>query len=162
MSQLVVGAILAQNPIDKIDQLVMYSSKLLNSIERNYTTIERKALAMVYALHKSRHYLLGNKFTFFMDHMALVYLVNKPHVFGKLARWHLLFLEYDFKIVYKPSRSHLMANALNILPNHIEHIGAPDQTYDVHLFPLQPKWLQSVYEYLLQGVMLERFTASQR
>jgi hypothetical protein len=33
---------------------------------------------MVYALHKFRHYMLGNKFTFFVDHTTLVYLVNKP------------------------------------------------------------------------------------
>jgi hypothetical protein len=33
---------------------------------------------MVYALHKIRRYLLGNMFTFFVDHMALVYLINNP------------------------------------------------------------------------------------
>jgi hypothetical protein len=78
VSQLVVGAKVAQNPRDKMDHHVMYSSILFNFDERNYTTIERKFLAMVYALHKFRHYLLGNMFTFFVDHMALVYLVNKP------------------------------------------------------------------------------------
>jgi len=56
----------------------MYSSRLLNSAERNYTITQREVLAMVYALHKFMHYLLGNKFTFYVDHMALVYLVNKP------------------------------------------------------------------------------------
>jgi hypothetical protein len=80
VSQPAMGAILAQNPTSKIDQHVMYSSRLLNSIERNYTITERKVLAMVYALHKFRHYLLGNMFTFYADHMALVYLVNKPQV----------------------------------------------------------------------------------
>jgi hypothetical protein len=113
-----IGAILAQNPIGKIDQLVMYSSKLFNSTRKNYTTAKIKALTMVYTLHKFRHYILGNKITFFMDHMALVYLVKKPQVFMKLARWLLLFLEYDFKIVYKPNKSHLMAYAFNRLPNH--------------------------------------------
>jgi hypothetical protein len=34
--------------------------------------------------------------------MALVYLVNKPQVFGHIAQWLLLFLEYDFHVVYKP------------------------------------------------------------
>jgi hypothetical protein len=58
----------------------MYASRLLNSVERNYTTIEREALAMVYALHKFKHYFLGNRFVFYVDHMALVYLINKPHV----------------------------------------------------------------------------------
>ncbi len=37
-------------------------------------------------------------------------------------------MEYDFKIVYKPSRSHLMAYALSILPNQTEPVGVPDQT----------------------------------
>jgi len=72
---------------------------------------------MVYALYKFRHYLLNNMFTFYVDHMALAYLVTKPQVSGKLTRWLLLFLEYDFKIVYKLGRSHLMANALSRLPN---------------------------------------------
>jgi hypothetical protein len=91
----------------------MYASKLLNLVERNYTIIEREALAMFYVLHKFKHYLLGNWFVFYVDHMAFVYLVNKPQVYGRIVQWLLLFLEYDFKIVYKLSRSHLMAYALN-------------------------------------------------
>jgi len=47
-----------------------------------------------------------------------------------------------------------MANTLSRLPNHIKPIKVPNQTYDAHMFTLQPKWLQSVYEYLLKGVML--------
>ncbi len=56
----------------------MYSSKLLNYTKRNYTITRTKALAMVYALHKFKHYLLGNKFTFYVGHMALACLINKP------------------------------------------------------------------------------------
>jgi hypothetical protein len=33
---------------------------------------------MVFDLHKFKHYLLGNKFVFDVNHIALVYLVNKP------------------------------------------------------------------------------------
>jgi hypothetical protein len=58
----------------------MYSSSLVNFVEKNYTTIEIEALTMVYALHKFRHYMLNNMFTFYVEHMALVYLVNKPYV----------------------------------------------------------------------------------
>ncbi len=46
-----------------------------------------------------------------------------------------------------------MATALSRLPNHTEHVGVFDQTYDAHMFTLQPQWLQSVYEYLLEEVM---------
>jgi hypothetical protein len=101
----------------------MYASRLLNSAKRNFTTIDRKALIMVYALHKFKHYLLGNWFVFYVDHMALMYLVNKPQVSSIIAKWLLLLLECDFKIVYKPSRSHLMANALSRLPNHAKPVG---------------------------------------
>jgi hypothetical protein len=69
----------------------MYASIKLNTAERNYITIEREALVMVYVLHKFRHYLLGNWFVFYVDHMALVHLVNKPQVFGRIARWLLFF-----------------------------------------------------------------------
>jgi hypothetical protein len=79
--------------------------------------------------------MLGNRFVFYVDRMALVYLVNKPQVSSKLATWVLLFLEYDFKIVCKHGRSHLMENALNQLPNKFEPFGIPNQTCDV-LFTL--------------------------
>jgi hypothetical protein len=84
----------------------MDSSRLFNYAKRNYTTIEKEVLAMAYALQKFRHYMLNNTFTFYVDHMALVYLVNKPHVSRRLARWLLIFQEHDFKIVYKLGRSH--------------------------------------------------------
>jgi hypothetical protein len=77
-SLLIVGAMLSQKVIRKSDQPVMYAFRLLNKIEHNYSTIEKKALVMFFALQKFRHYLLSNKFVFYVDHMALVYLVNKP------------------------------------------------------------------------------------
>jgi len=94
---------------------------------------------MVFSLHKFKHYLLGNKFVFYVDHMALVYLVNKPQVSRKIARWLLLFLEYDFTVVYKPSRIHVVANALSRLSNSVEPIGVFNQTIDASLFYIGPK-----------------------
>jgi hypothetical protein len=138
----------------------MYASKLLNLTKKNYTIVEREALAMVYALHKLKHYLLGNWFVFYVDHMALVYFVNKTQVFSQITKWLLLFLEYNFKIIYKPSRSHLMVDSLSRFPNQARPIGVLDQTTNAHMFTLLPKWLQCVYEYLLEGVMLKIFTIS--
>jgi hypothetical protein len=77
-SLLAIGGLLIQNIIRKSDQPIVYAYRLFNSAKENYWTIERKALAMVFALHKFKHYLLGNKFVFYVDHIALVYLVNKP------------------------------------------------------------------------------------
>jgi hypothetical protein len=46
-----------------------------------------EALPMVFALHKFKHYLLGNKFVFYVDHMALIYLLNKPQALGKITAY---------------------------------------------------------------------------
>ncbi len=65
---------------------------------------------MVYALHKFKHFLLGNKIVFYVNHMALVYLVNKPHVYRRIAIWLLLFLEFEFIVVYKFGKTHMIVN----------------------------------------------------
>ncbi len=78
VSLIVVGAMLSQKVIGKNDQPIVYAYRLLNKVEHNYNTTKRNVLIMVFSLHKFRHYLLGNKFVFYLDHMALVYLVNKP------------------------------------------------------------------------------------
>jgi hypothetical protein len=66
VSNLAVEAMLAQNPTRKYDQPITYASRLLNNAEKNYTTTEKEALAMVYALHNFKHYILGNTCLFFM------------------------------------------------------------------------------------------------
>jgi hypothetical protein len=71
--------------------------------------------------------------------MALIYLVNKPHVFERITRWLLLFLKYDFIVEYKPNRTHVVTNALSKLPNIIEPTGVHDQTTYANLFYTKPE-----------------------
>ncbi len=79
--------------------------------------MEHEALTMVYALHKVRHYLLGNLFVFLVDHTIVIYLVNKPQVSRCITQWLFLCLEYDLKVIYKPTKSHNVVDALSIFPN---------------------------------------------
>ena len=53
---------------------------------------------MIYSINKFRHYLMGWKFVFHVDHAALLYLVSKQSLTGKLARWMLLLQELKFEI----------------------------------------------------------------
>ncbi len=112
-SLLIMGVMLFQNVTRKSDQPIVYASKLLNRVEQNYNTTWREALVMVFSLQKFKHYLLGNKFVFYVDHMTLVYLVNKPQVSKIIVRWLILFLKYDFTIVYKLGKIHVVADALS-------------------------------------------------
>jgi hypothetical protein len=103
---------------------------------------------MVFALHSFRHYLLGNKFVFYVEHMALIYLINRPQVLGRITIWLLLFLEYDFTIVYKPSKTHVIANALSRLPSSTETTGVLNQTTYASFFYTELEWLNDVKEFL--------------
>ena len=97
-----LGIILGQPGEGAIDHLIAFASQNLSTIERNYTTMEREGLVMVYALQKFCHYLLGGHSKMFMDHSALNYLVNKPMLGGNICRWLLLFQEFNFEIIVKP------------------------------------------------------------
>lgn len=61
-----------------IDHHISFASKKLSKSKKKYSTTEHKGLAMVYALHKCRHYLLGAHFKMYTNHSILKYLVNKP------------------------------------------------------------------------------------
>jgi len=59
----------------------------------------------------------------------------------------LLFFEYDFTIMYKPGKTHVVWDALSRLPDDTEPIGVPDQTTNASLFYTWPKWLNDVKEF---------------
>ena len=65
---------------------------------------------MVFSVKKFRHYLLCNPLVFFIDRMAINYLVNKAELSGRLASWVLLLDEFDYTVEYKLGRMHLQAD----------------------------------------------------
>jgi hypothetical protein len=83
--------------------------------------------------------------------MALVYLVNKPQVSGRIIKWLLLFLEYDFIVVYKASRTHVVVDAFSRLLDIIEPTSVFDQTTNASLFYTKPKWLKDLKDFLKIG-----------
>jgi hypothetical protein len=90
-STIALGAILAQLGAGVLDHPIAFASTKLSDSEKNYNTTEREVLAMVYALQKFRHYLLGKHFKMFTDHSTLKYLDNKAVLGGIICRWLLLF-----------------------------------------------------------------------
>ena len=115
-SNIAIGAVLAQNLHGDRDSPIYYASRLLNSAEKNYSTTKREALAMIYSVGKFMHYLPANHFVFYLDHQALIYLVNRQVVSERIARWMLLLQEYDLAI---PCRSALDGF---IQPRRLTHI----------------------------------------
>jgi hypothetical protein len=164
-SNIAIGAVLAQNIHGDRDSPIHYASRLLNNAEKNYSTTEREALAMIYLVGKFRHYLLANHFIFYVDHQALIYLVNRPVVSGRIARWMLLLQEDDFEVVYKPGKSHVMADHLSRIESGEDPSGVPDQFPDASLFMVhvQPfeDWRAPFIEYLTHGKLLSTLATPQ-
>ncbi len=103
---------------------------------------------MAFDLHKFRHCLLSKKFVFYVDHMAFVYLVNKPQVSKRITNCLLLFLKYDFTIVYKLSKTNVLVDALSRSLDTTKPIGVFNQITYAGLFYIELEWLNDVKDFL--------------
>lgn len=133
-SDVAIGEVLTQEKEKGWYKPVYYDSRMLIKAEKNYSVTERKALGMVYSLTKFRHYLLGNKVVFHVDHQALIYLIKKPQLIGRLARWMLLLQKFDFSIIHTPGKTHVVGDYLSRLESGEAVVGVDDQLLDAHLF----------------------------
>lgn len=113
-SNYTIGVTLAQTGQEGLDHPVYNVRQLLLKAERYYSTTKRGALRMVYVIQKFGHYLLAAPFIFFIDHQALMYLVNKPIIQGRVSRW-LNLQEFTFKIIVRLEKHHVIANQLSRL-----------------------------------------------
>ena len=76
--------------------------------KKKYSTNELELLAVVWAVDRYKHYLLGKPFTIATDHKALTTALdgnksNKTYQ-SRLPRWADRLLPYQFKIVHIPGR----------------------------------------------------------
>ena len=108
-----LGDILWQFNGSNRESPVYYVSRQMSPAEKKYTTTERKALAVIYACKKFRHYLLEYQIIFHTDHDSLKYLVNKPDLSGRIARWILLLQEFNYEVMVKPGKANTNANYLS-------------------------------------------------
>jgi hypothetical protein len=99
--------------------------------------------------------LLGNAFIFFVNHQALLHLVNKPVVTSWIAKWLLLLQEFNFRVIYKLRRVHFVLNHLSQITHGKLATGVEDQLPDIGLFTVDMDWYAQVRKYLEQGYFEE-------
>jgi hypothetical protein len=163
-SSIALGAVLTQPGEGDIDHPIAFASRKLSDSEHNYNTTEREGLAMVYALQKFRHYLLGQHFKMFTDHSTLKYLVNKPVLGGRICRWLLLFQEFDFEVVVKPGRLNAGPDHLSRITNGEEPSNLEDNFPDAQLFSVQivDEYFVDIIEFLSTGFSPKEYTTVQK
>lgn len=106
-----IGAVLSNSN----NRPIAYASRSLNKAEKNYPTIEKELLAIVWAVKYFRPYLYGRNFKIVTDHKPLVYLFNMKDPSSRLLKFRLVLEEYDYIIDYIKGRENAAADALSRL-----------------------------------------------
>jgi hypothetical protein len=84
-SNIIVGIKFSQLDEKGHDHAIYYANQQLIPTEQNYVITKREALAIIFAMKKFHHYLLGNKFTIVIDHQAFKYLFSKPNLTRRIT-----------------------------------------------------------------------------
>ena len=110
-SNYALGAVLSQIQ-NNVEKPIAFGSRTLNKTEVNYSTTEKEALAIMWAVDKYRAYLYGNKFTLITDHKPLTFIKNSTKN-SKILRWRLDLENFDYDVQYKEGKTNVVADALS-------------------------------------------------
>ena len=98
-----------------------YASRSLSAAQRNYSQIEREALALVFGVKRFHSFLFGHRFELVTDHQPLLALLHEhrptsPQASARIRRWSLLLSAYEYAIKFRKTQAHSNADALSRLP----------------------------------------------
>ncbi|XP_013927684.1 PREDICTED: uncharacterized protein LOC106553663 [Thamnophis sirtalis] len=93
----------------------------LPRLERNYSQIDKEALAAVSRVKKFHDYLYGRHFTLVTDHKPLLGLLagdkpTAPILSPRMTRWTEFLAAYSYMLLYRPGKQLGHADALSRCP----------------------------------------------
>ncbi|GJJ67909.1 hypothetical protein EMPS_00255 [Entomortierella parvispora] len=138
-----IGAVLLQTDREGNTHPIAFTSRKMQSAERNYPVHEQELLAVIHALRTWRYYLDGTKFSVHTDHATLRHFPTQPKLTRRQARWMELLQEYDFDFKYKRGVDNIVPDALSRRPDYRE----PDP---VELYNLSVSLSPDVRDQLVQ------------
>ena len=108
-----LGAILYQEQ-DGHKRVIAYASRSVTHPESKYPAHKLEMLALKWAVcDKFRDYLLGSKFVLETDNNPLTYLFTTARLDATGHRWVAELSMFDFKIIYRPGKTNVVADSLS-------------------------------------------------
>ena len=102
---------------------IAYTSRTLNSAERNYSQLEKEGLACVFGIKKFHDYIFGCHFELVTDHKPFLGLIKENRAIptqasSRIKRWSALrFLSnYEYSLVFRNTTAHANADTMSQLP----------------------------------------------
>lgn len=132
-SNTAVAGVLSHKYEDGSNRPIAYVSRALNNAEKNYSTIEKEALAIVYSVTKLKQYLLGTHFTLLTDHRPLLALFGEHKgipvmAAARMQRRALILSGFDYSIEYIKGTFNI-ADSLSRIPQAVTSTIIPEPTY---------------------------------
>ena len=120
-----IGACLTQSCEEIDDTLpnvnnekpIYYLSHKLSRTQCKWSTVEKEAYAIHFALQKLDHYLHGAQFVIKTDHKPLKYLLESPMQNKKIQLWALSMAGYNCTIEYIAGTTNTCADLLSRKPD---------------------------------------------
>ena len=97
---------------------IYYAIKTFNKAQENYSTTEKKMLAIVFACEKFRPCIFGSHVINHTNHAVIKYLMAKKEAKPRLIRWVLLLQEFDLDIKDKKGCD-------NVIADHLSRVEKP-------------------------------------
>ena len=115
---------------------VAFFSRILNHSERNHSSIEKEACAIVEALQKWRHYLSGKHFKLVTDQKSVSFMFDNAQKGkiknDKIQRWRIEISNYSYDVVYGPGSENAAADALSRATCSATTSGSMDNLKEIH------------------------------
>lgn len=92
---------------------IAYLSKAFNSKNKGLSTYEKELMALVQAVTKWRHYLIGQHFIIRTNHQSLKHLLEKKLTTPMQHKWLSKLWGLDYEIHYKQGADNRVADALS-------------------------------------------------
>ena len=114
-SQTAVGCCLGQLDTEGNIHPIAFGSQKLNTTQQKWSTIEREAYAIIWALKRFETLLCGAKIFLLTDHNPLVFLTSAAPQCPRLQRWALAIQRHDIEASHVIGSKLTNADALSRL-----------------------------------------------